>query len=287
MKLLFIYPQGRLGNLLFQISAANKIAEECNGLALAFASEATDYFFWKKVIAIPCPFYFRKLGRRLWCTGLKIFESQGLFGIIKPKISFVHEKFETEEADLLYKTGYCKNIFITKGFFQYEGFMSNELKMPENLLNKATQSLLKIPYTSRVGVHFRFGDYADWSVYGIQGSVLPDQYYRRAFEKIEREIKAPIYIVFTDDINQAEATMKRVDRDFVFFDWNSVMLDFASMAACSHLILSASTFAWWAAKLIDNPNKIILAPQYWLGFKSKKWFPKSIKTAGFTYITAE
>jgi|SRR5690606_1802039 len=56
------------------------------------------------------------------------------------------------------------------------------------------------------------------------------------------------------------------------------------------LIISNSSFAWWAANL--NPKKpLVLVPNFWLGFKIKKEFPYSgdktqhiISSAHYSYI---
>ncbi len=51
----------------------------------------------------------------------------------------------------------------------------------------------------------------------------------------------------------------------------------AIMSLCNHAILSASSFSWWGAALMSTPQKFVIGPQYWLGFKSNEWFPDSIK----------
>ena len=50
-------------------------------------------------------------------------------------------------------------------------------------------------------------------------------------------------------------------------------------------ILSPSTFAWWAAFLCqrDFSNPAYIAPRYWIGHRSAKWYPPGIQTDWIQY----
>ncbi|WRE29164.1 alpha-1,2-fucosyltransferase [Helicobacter pylori] len=40
--------------------------------------------------------------------------------------------------------------------------------------------------------------------------------------------------------------------------------DMLLMQSCQHGIIANSTYSWWAAYLIENPEKIIIGPKHWL-----------------------
>ncbi len=45
--------------------------------------------------------------------------------------------------------------------------------------------------------------------------------------------------------------------------------EFIIMSSCEHAIIVNSTYYWWAAWLIKNKNKIVIAPNTWFFDGSK------------------
>ena len=286
MKFVLVYPQGRLGNLLFQLVAACEVAAD-DGYIINLASEAPDYFDWDgKLITLPCPKQWRTFVNRIWLRLLRLLSKSGLIGLVKPIKLTVSNGYESEDIELKTKEGFMPGIIILQGFFHHDKFKKTQPRIKRNIINTTEKRLQGIAVESRVGVHFRFGDYEMWSVYGVKGAELPLSYYLNAFNLIDQDIKDPCYIIVSDDIQKAKSLMHEAGRQHVVFEGETAMEDFSCLASCSHAVLSASSFSWWAAKLISNPQKLVIAPEFWLGFKSDYWYPTQIKTDGFTYVSA-
>ena len=115
-----------------------------------------------------------------------------------------------------------------------------------------------------VFVGIRRGDYlkkANIRKYGMTDV----GYYVKALDYIVNHVENPVFYVFSDDINWAKANIifpEKVifrDKECQVSDEEELFL----MASCKHAIISNSTFNWWGAWMINNPNKIIIAPEKW------------------------
>lgn len=124
-------------------------------------------------------------------------------------------------------------------------------------------------------IHFRGGDYKN------SNQFLPKEYYDLAKSRMLSENPNMIFHVITDDIDLAKETFKN---DIIIENSND-LFDFRVLKSAKYLIISNSTFSWWAGWLNDN-KKLILAPEKWYNFKKETdvWFPYDIYTPKFEYV---
>lgn len=116
-----------------------------------------------------------------------------------------------------------------------------------------------------VAIHARRGDMLGDNAYCYKYG-----YFRRAVKYIKRHVENPVFVFFSDpgsvDWCRENANIFNLDfnRDKVYFvDWNKGEQSFRDMqliAQCKHAIITKSSFGWWGAYLIDNPNKITISP---------------------------
>ena len=126
----------------------------------------------------------------------------------------------------------------------------------------------KISNEKAVIIHFRRGDYTDKKNQAIFYQ-LGKPYYEKAIEIMKDKNKNAIFYIFSDDIVIAREFFS-FEQKVVFIDinrGNNSFRDMYLMNLSKNIIISNSTFSWWAAWLGENKNTII-APKLW--FKTKK-----------------
>jgi len=123
----------------------------------------------------------------------------------------------------------------------------------------------KIQSGPSIAVHFRRGDYVSNAAAARDIGALDAAYYQQAFREMRERFPAAVFYVFSDDI-EAVAREITPPGPHTFVRGMSGWQDFEAlrlMSLCDHVILSNSTFSWWAAWLNPSPDKFIIAPQPW------------------------
>lgn len=133
----------------------------------------------------------------------------------------------------------------------------------EDQRNKETA--VKLNSCNSVSVHVRRGD-----AMGTNAWIYKSGYFKRAVKYVKKNVHDPVFFFFTDpgSIEWCKQNQKKFGLNFskdkvYFIDWNKGLesyRDMQLMTYCKHSIQSYSSFGWWGAYLMKNPNKIVISP---------------------------
>lgn len=108
-------------------------------------------------------------------------------------------------------------------------------------------------------VHVRRGDYVSHPEYSRSFGVCSEEYYLRALERL----RSPRLVIVTDDPVWGEDFARRArPGGGVEVVSESLASDFATLVGAQELVMSNSTFSWWAARASQASQ--VIAPRPWL-----------------------
>ena len=127
-------------------------------------------------------------------------------------------------------------------------------------------------------INFRGGEYR-----GIPHVLCRKEYYRDAVNHMLAINPKMKFVCITDDVEWAEKFMP-IEMPIIHED---IGFDFYTVNSAKWLIISNSSFSWWAAWLNSKVNKII-APKYWAAHNYSKFvWGTTLITRSFTYLDRE
>lgn len=128
-------------------------------------------------------------------------------------------------------------------------------------------------------INFRGGEYS-----GLSTVILKWDYWKNSINHMLSTNPEMKFLVVTDDPSCAKAYMP-FDIPTVHGD---IGFDFYVVNKAKHLIISNSTFGWWAAWL-NSEAKEIIAPKYWArhNVSDGYWSTGESYTRGFLYMDRE
>lgn len=109
--------------------------------------------------------------------------------------------------------------------------------------------------SSQVAMHVRRGD-----MIGQPGEIGP-AYYRAALERITNEHHLASHrpvTVFSDDVEWCRTNLGIQNLNYA--PANSAAADLSNLAGFQYLVLSGSTFSWWAAQMRRREANTVVAP---------------------------
>lgn len=172
-----------------------------------------------------------------------------------------------------------------EGFFQsiryfqeFQNQIKNELTPKKELILNNSQYLDEFKKENAgfeiVSIHIRRGDNLTNNQHGLidafKTNGIFDTYIKKAISCFEsKKVK---FLIFSGGARFDEKNQEDIDwcknyfcgDQFLFSEGQNQLNDFTRIMLCDHNILShASSFGWWAAFLNPNPQKIVVAPEYY------------------------
>jgi hypothetical protein len=137
---------------------------------------------------------------------------------------------------------------------------------PKKLLSDKTASYIdKVNKQESVFVGIRRGDYLESPKNIKKYGIFTENYYTNAMKIISEKKDNAVFWIFSNDIEWVNANMDfsrynvKLIKDENVSDFEEMQI----MKACKHAIICNSTYYWWGAWLIENKDKIVVAPQNW------------------------
>jgi len=146
-------------------------------------------------------------------------------------------------------------------------FKSDIVSLLENYIdNKDAVFLEKIKKLGTAQlVHYRAGDYLSKE---CKKNLIPDQYFSQVLNNCKKK-----YLVSNDDKYSLKYLHSLIDDKIESISNETALDDFILIMCSSNLVLSNSTFSWWASEL-SNAKKIYQPDPF---FSNLEWNPKTGK----------
>jgi hypothetical protein len=151
-----------------------------------------------------------------------------------------------------------------KGYWQRGDLLSNdnieEIKvLLENKQSPNFGHLLNVS-ENVLAIHIRGGDFLKFKTHNFVNS----NYYDLALTEMNKYLsinKANI-IVFTNDKTHAENILKNIKSkiNYTYSELTSSVDDFMILRKFKYMIISNSTYSWWASRLSDYNDKVVIRP---------------------------
>lgn len=229
--------KGRLGNMMFQISAIYSLAIDNNTFCKFVHQENPSN-------GSSSSKYINTLFKNVDFSLVDYKELSNLY---------------TEPGFEYNKLKYKKNT-LYDGYFQSEKYFSHNRDKIVDLFD--LRNIEKI--NDVIAVHIRRGDYIKYD--DVHKNLWNTNYYSEAFKYYGKEKN---YKIFSDDIKWCK---KNIKLDNVTFSENtSDYDDFIEIKKHRNKIIANSSFSWWCA-WAPGEDQCVIAPSVWFGEKGpKKW----------------
>jgi len=240
---LFFQSSPNLGNQLFQYAALKKLTKENETLVLFGFDRLQQLVEELDAIVLNHRLPgFLQIWLALFHKFLRLLARCRL-------INSIYEE-KSLQPKVIHQAGLLSRLTLVQvSFFQNEALISHpameKLQLKAELMPKILLFFKQnIQDKTPIFVHVRRRDYLDWPRRSIP-AVLPASYYQECIEQMRTRFDQPFFIFTSDDPFYVYDVFGQLVDAMV--STGSATVDFALMCQCEGGILSASSFAWWAA----------------------------------------
>ena len=158
---------------------------------------------------------------------------------------------------------------ILNGYFQNSQYHT---KSKDNVLRGIAQTSEVIGSSTKssindVSLQIRLGDFKNKIIRKKIG-LLSYEYFKESLKSIKFEPDSPV-VVFSDSIDEALSLSREKISQNLNFEmspgYSTPLENLASLALSRNLVISNSTFGWWAAQLSEYLKHVnaVVAPEFW------------------------
>ena len=255
---------GRLGNQMF-IYAFAKAFEYYTGEKVCFdvseykdnAPEIVSMFDVKFDVA---PWYYSAFYNFL-NSHKKLFKCLIKHFIVKEECENCYQpSLFDNKSNAIFYFGYfqCEDYFKEiKGIIRRD-FKFKHFDSPELIKLRAEIESFECP----IFVNVRRGDYVALAKQGVVQWLCDVSYYQKATKIMREKYPNCTFIAISDEPDWLKENLK-IDYPFKIYSSPLPTYDIYLLQSCKHAICANSSYSWWGAWLIDNPDKTVIAPTPW------------------------
>ena len=135
-----------------------------------------------------------------------------------------------------------------------------------NISNQSKELIKELRSVNSVCINIRRADFIHNSKNAEFHGFYGLNYIEKAIDLLEADVKDPHFYIFSDDIQwcrdniSLDSPTKIIDHNYKgekFVEYMTIMKN------CKHFIIPNSSFAWWAAWLNNDNDKVVLIPERW------------------------
>ncbi len=245
----YLGKMGQLGNQMFQYASLRGIAKN---RGYAFCIPYHNEVFGDS------------LGNKL---RIELFDLFAMSTLTQSNIGMVESGDPRTEGghnfnETLFNT--CPDNVSLHGYFQSEKYFKNveeEIRQDFTFKNeiaipcKHMMSTMDTP----IALHIRRGDFL---INSDNHHNLGLDYYEKCLSLFDDDRNV---IIFSDDPQWCKEQKLFSDDRFLVAEGNNSHTDLCLMSLCCDFIIANSSFSWWGAWLSKGVNKIVCAPDKWMG----------------------